>query len=310
MCSVRESLESFILLMCEERWIPIQTMLQIVERDHIDAIQGLSECLSHHDADVRRLAIDLLCEAIPRSQAAVPSLIERLQDDDRLVRIAVLTSIANFGPCAVGAIPLLEPWLDDDHEFLRVLAHISIATLDRDRTELIPYIKEALHSEVSTVRIVAREYFGKTNATLPFDPDAFQEVVRDHWMNENLSKTVRYRADFIEDTWQVGIAPVFQQVWGGGQDGERTWAPFEFHIAALFREPGMRIEEYAMRSRYCCDSPTPYFGVKGQYFGEPFVLRIHLEPLPTSPIVEVLDVIRNEIRLIENTEDEDEPPPF
>lgn len=310
MGSVAESLESFVLLMCEEQWIPTQTMLQMVERDHIDAIQGLTDCLSHHDAEVRRLAIDLLCEAIPRSQAAVPCLIERLQDEDRLVRIAVLTSIADFGPCAVGAIPLLEPWLDDEHEFLRALARIAIATLDPDRTELIPCIKGALHSEISTVRIVARQFFGEMNANLPFDPDAFEEVIRDHWMNENLSKTVRYRADFLEDTWQVGIAPVFQEILGGEKDGERTWAPFEFNIAALFREPGMQIEEYAMRSRFCCDSPTPYFGVKGQYFGEPFVLRIHLEPLPTSPIVEVLDVIRNEIRLIENTEERDEPPPF
>lgn len=310
MSSVRESLESFVLLMCEEKWIPIQTMLQMVERDHIDAIQGLTDCLCHHDAEVRRLAIDLLCEAIPRSQAAVPSLIERLQDDDRLVRIAVLTSIANFGSCAVGAIPLLEPWLDDDHEFLRALAHIAIATLDPDRTELVPYIREALHSEVSTVRIVAREYFGRTNTSLPFDPDAFQEVVRDHWQNQNLSNTVRYRADFLEDTWQVGIAPVFQEVWGGDQDGERTWAPFEFNISGLFREPGMKIEEYAMRSRFCCDSPTPYFGIKGEYFREPFVLRIHLEPLPSSPIVEVVDVIRGEVRLVENADEEEEPPPF
>ena len=307
---IEDALEDFVLLNHFENWIPAQTILQMLDRNHQDVIPGLMDCLDHNDVEVCRLAVELLCEAIPRSHVAVPSLIERLHDDDRLVRIAVLTHIADFGEHAVGAIPHLEQWLDDDHEFLRVLAQTAIALLDPNRRELVPDIKSALHSDDYTVRTVAREYFGNTNATMPFDDAAFEQVVRGHWLNRTLCERVRWRADLIDDTWQIEIAPIFQEVWGGEDDGKRVWSAFEYDLAGLFHEPGLRVDKFATRSQCVFDSPTPFIAIKGEYFGEPFVLRMHLEPIPNSEVVELVDAIRNEVRLIESPDEDDDSVPF
>jgi len=47
-----------------------------------------------------------------------------------------------------------------------------------------------------------------------------------------------------------------------------------------------------------------FVGVKGQYYGNPFVLRIYLEPLPDTEIREVRDVLRNEVRAIKEEDDQ------
>lgn len=53
---------------------------------------------------------------------------------------------------------------------------------------------------------------------------------------------------------------------------------------------------------------TPFVRFKGKYFGDPFVLRIFLEPLPETEIREVRDVLRNEVREIASDKESNQPP--
>ena len=45
----------------------------------------------------------------------------------------------------------------------------------------------------STVRSVAREFFGRTKTTMPFDPDVFKATVQAYWSYHSLCEQVRWR---------------------------------------------------------------------------------------------------------------------
>ena len=100
------------------------------------------------------------------------------------------------------------------------------------------------------------------------------------------------------------MTPVFQEIYGGEDDGKRVWAGFEFHQSEFAQEPGVEVEHYGAGSRCENDSPIPFVGFKGRFFGEPFILKIGLEPLPDSETREVLDRITNEVRSIDDKEEE------
>ena len=97
---------------------------------------------------------------------------------------------------------------------------------------------------------------------------------------------------------QFEAAPVFQEVLGGDQDGLRVWSAYSMRLSDLFSEPGIEITEFGFRT-YCVEcNKTHFVGVRGKYKGQPFVLMIHLEPIPGSQTVEVIDSIMNETRAI------------
>ena len=311
MTPIREELNRLLSIHFGELWVPTETALEEVEHFGDDLIPGLIDCLGDADDDIRRLAVTLLGETRPRSNVAVPQLIELLSDADLLVKVAVLADIADFGPLAVGAIPHAEQWLASDHEYLRVLATTAIVSLDPDRTELLPDIHAAMKSDDPTVRGVAREFFGKTKASLPFDEDAFQEVVRIQWNYHALSEQVCWRSMLDEEgIWRCEITAVMQEIYSGEDDGKRVWSGYDFHLSGFFHEPGVEVLDFGAASR-CDDAPIPFVGIKGRYFGEPFVLKIGLEPLPNSDIREIVDtvqkVVRKAVRPITAAEDaEDE----
>lgn len=63
------------------------------------------QCLTDGNPDVRHQAVKLLGNARPRSDVAVPALIERLTDEDWLVVPSVILALGGFGPLAAAAIP-------------------------------------------------------------------------------------------------------------------------------------------------------------------------------------------------------------
>ena len=173
MTTIRDELVRYINLNYDYVGVSTEFALQELQTFGDSLIPGLIDCLTDDDFDVRKLAVDLLCEIRPLPNEAVPALIERLTDENWVVRAAVLVSIADFGPIAAGAIPFLEPWLvlkpwpGVDHEFLRVVILCAIVALDPDRTELLPDIREALSSDNPMVQERAQEFFGETNTPLP-----------------------------------------------------------------------------------------------------------------------------------------------
>ncbi|MGE3406432.1 MAG: HEAT repeat domain-containing protein [Pirellulales bacterium] len=302
---VRDELHRILSVNFGKLWIPADEALQELEHFGDDLIPGIIDCLTDPDDEIRRLAVTLLAEARPRSNVAVPKLIELLNDDDLLVKVAVLTHIAEFGSLAVGAIPLIEPFLVCDHEYLRTVAATAIVSLDPSRTELLPEITRSMQSDNKPIRNVAREFLAKKKASLTFDEQAFQEAVRGHWNYHALSEQVCWKAEQDEKgVWQCEITPVMQDIFGGEDDGKRVWSGFEFHLSGFSHEPGVELLDYGAASRCDDDTPIPFLGIEGRYYGESFVLRVGLEPLPNAEVREIVDVVRQVVRPVTDEEDE------
>lgn len=302
--TIRQELLQFIWLNQEDQFVPTHIALgQLHERFADALISGLMECLTDEEPEVRLIAVELLIEA--KANVAVPALIERLGDGDRLVQIAVLTGIGSFGRLAVDAIHHLHPWLDSEDEYLRILAAIAVISIDEYRTELLPVIRAALKSDNPAVRSLALDFFAKTNATMPFDEAAFQESVRANWNYHSPSEEIEWRCDLQDDgTWGITVSPVYQQIWAGENDGKKVWAGFDFHAFGFTHEPGVEVLDFGAMS-YCFDhNPMPFMGFKGRYFGQPFLLRIQLEPTVDSVIREVVDTVTKQVRPYDSDDDE------
>ena len=293
--TIRDELARLVAMNNAEQNVPEHIALQQLEHFGDDLIPGLIECLTDVDAEVRRKAVGLLDEARPRSNVAVPALIERMQDEDWLVQVTVLTHIGHFGPIAAAAIPHLEPWLDSPNEFLRMLALSAIMRLDPNRTDLLPDISEAMTSREFSVRSIARDFFGDRKAKLPFDEWGFKEIIRSHWLYHTPGEEVHWSSLQQEDgMWLLEMSPVFQELAGGNNDGKKVWAEFEVDFNGLAHESSIAIQWCSVKS----EGAASFVSLNGEFFGEPFALRIHLKPMPDSEIREVVDVVGQEVRAI------------
>jgi HEAT repeat protein len=157
--SIREELCRFIRLNEQEQMVHSGDALEQMGRFGDDLIPGLIECLEDGHPDVRHQAVQLLAAARPRSDVAVPNLIERLTDEDWLIVTSTILHLGDFGPLAVAAIPQIEPWLKSPNEYLRLLAATTIIKLDPTRTEFLPVIRDAKNNDHPVVRSFAREFF-------------------------------------------------------------------------------------------------------------------------------------------------------
>lgn len=176
MADIRTEILRLIKLNDAEHWVPTHIAVEQLQHFGDELTQGLVECLTDSDSEVRHLAVQLLAEAVPQSDSAVPALIERLTDEDPFVQAAVATYIAEIGPIASAAIPYLEPWFEYRDEFMRVLALTTIVRLDPNRTELLPQIEQALTSVNPTVGVVAQEFLDKSVLPISFDEVALQDA--------------------------------------------------------------------------------------------------------------------------------------
>lgn len=163
MTEIRQELLNLIALNSAEQWVPEHIAYQQVFDRHGDRlIPGLIECLSDDDAEVRRLAVNLLDEAGPAATPALPAVIQKIADPDRLVRVAAAHCLEKFGPLAVDAVPLLLPWLQNDHEYIRLLAAITILKIDQTmRGELMPLIEAATTSTNPMMQGLAEEFLNE-----------------------------------------------------------------------------------------------------------------------------------------------------
>jgi HEAT repeat protein len=165
MPSIREELCRFIRLNEQEQWVGAYDGLEELERFGDDLIPGLIECLSDGHPDVRHQAVTMLGAARPRSDVAVPNLIERLADEDWLIVTSVILALGDFGTLAAAGIPQIEGWLESPNEYLRLLAATTIMKLDPSRTEFLPMIRQSTNSDHPVVRSSALEFFGEDEDT-------------------------------------------------------------------------------------------------------------------------------------------------
>lgn len=159
MLRIREELCRFIRLNEQEERVDAFDALEQLERFGDDLIPGLIECLEDGHPDVRHLAVNLLAVARPRSDAAVPKLIERLTDEDWLVVTSTILHLGDFGLLASAAIPKVEPWLESPNEYIRLLSATTIIKLDPNRIEFLQIIRAATMSDHPVVQSLAREFF-------------------------------------------------------------------------------------------------------------------------------------------------------
>lgn len=301
---IRNELLRLVRLCEEPNQILDDIALQELEHYGDDLLPGLIACLTDSDSRVRYWAVNLIGEMRPRPRVALPFLFDRLADDDSLVLEAVIYHVTKMGPIAAAAIPHLESWIDGSDEYQKVHASIIILSLDPNRTELVDIIREGLTSNDRSVRYLARSYFGRTKTPLPFDVAAFQEVVRLRWDYHTPCEQVHWTSEQQEDgTWHISASPVIQEIWGGAEDGKRVWSAFVVSLWGISQEAGVEFTNFYAISQRVDHSPTPFVEVTGEYFGEPFSLRVYLEPLPNSETRELVDTVRQEVRAIEITED-------
>lgn len=133
----------------EDYWTSerLHQSIVLLQSNGIRTIPDALVALSHDDADVRLLVVEILRESDP-IDASLPALINALEDPDRIVRIAAVEPVARFGAKANAAVPILEGWLDDDQEYVRIAAAIAIAKIDPTKIpDVMPVLLEGLRSE-------------------------------------------------------------------------------------------------------------------------------------------------------------------
>jgi len=127
----------------------------------------------------------------------------------------------------------------------------------------------------------------------------FKQAVARHWRHHAPCEHLNWQVQDGEDGTQIEVAPVYQEVLGGKQDGENVWAGFRFDLSGFFAERGLMVEN-VLAASYCTKcSETPNIAIRGTYFAQAFALRLHLEPVPGSEQAEVIDTISGKVRAIE-----------
>lgn len=121
-------------------------------------------------------------------------------------------------------------------------------------------------------------------------------LIKKSWASHGPSSGPHLSSAFNTDSgeWLIVAAPVFQEVLGGEDDGKTVWTGFVFDTEKLLR--AMTVESISAGSVCNECSPTPTLVIRGRYRGHRVSLKVLLEPVPGSPVVEVIDTLRCEIR--------------
>ena len=136
--------------------------------------------------------------------------------------------------------------------------------------------------------------------------DTIREAIEANWQHHGpCSKiSVTSAQDDVTGEWRIVAAPVFQEVYGGEDDGKTVWTGFVFDASdflahTLFSVHGLHINNVAVKS-YCAQfTAVPMLVMQGRIHGERISLHILLEPIVGSPVVEMIDTIHHVVREME-----------
>jgi hypothetical protein len=125
--------------------------------------------------------------------------------------------------------------------------------------------------------------------------DLFEQV-RQSWNYHGPCLHINFSARNRGGYWEVFAAPIFQEVYGGSDDGKKVWTGFVFEASDFLNVPDLSVENVTVAS-YCNQcSPFPTLTIKGQFQDHPVVVNVVLEPMVDSETVELLDTLSHEIR--------------
>lgn len=130
----------------------------------------------------------------------------------------------------------------------------------------------------------------------PFWFDKFKRLVEKCWDHHGPCRSVRLDSalEVENGLWLFRASPVFQEVFGGMDDGKTVWTAFEFHAYRLMR--GMTV--WGVSAKSCCldCKATPTITIRGSYRGHMVNLTVLLEPVPGSAVAEIIDTINFQVR--------------
>ena len=136
-----------------------------------------------------------------------------------------------------------------------------------------------------------------------YDPNAFEiedfrDVIRSHWVYHGLCNMMNWSVFLRDDgVWQIEIAPPFQIVYGGAEDGKQVWTPFEFDIFDFLAEPDVvEVSRCSAMTYSLKHDVQPFIAIVGIYRGKPFAMRIHMEPDPQTTPIEIVDTLQDKVR--------------
>lgn len=122
-------------------------------------------------------------------------------------------------------------------------------------------------------------------------------LIYNSWEYHAVCDHINLRSIWIPEgqLWAINAAPVFQELYGGLEDGKKIWTGFVFDLNNFSQENGIWIKQTAVGS-FCeeCQT-TPFLEIVGKYRGNRFIIKIHMEPLPDSEAVEIIDTIESTI---------------
>jgi len=130
-----------------------------------------------------------------------------------------------------------------------------------------------------------------------FDMESFQQKVLAHWKYLSKSKSSNWAIHKRDDdVWQIGAAPVLQEVYGGENCGKRVWSAFEFDLSGFLVESDIEVDECGAMSFEEATNTRPFIGFVGSFKGKPFVFQLNLEPIPNTEPLEIVDTIQDIVR--------------
>ncbi len=131
--------------------------------------------------------------------------------------------------------------------------------------------------------------------------DELHRQVEENWQHHGPCGRISLTSSYDEErkAWRLVASPVYQEVVGGGQDGAKVWTAFTFDasdLLGLFGVPGLLVREVRVRSLCVQCNPTPLLELTGRLHDEDFTMLVLLEPVPGSPVVEMIDTINQCVR--------------
>jgi hypothetical protein len=125
--------------------------------------------------------------------------------------------------------------------------------------------------------------------------DRLALLIKRSWVHHGPCAGIQLSASFDNNSgeWLIVAAPVFQEVLGGEDDGKTVWTGFVFHAEMLMRAMTVKTISAASVCNEC--NPTPSLVIRGRYRGHRLCLKVLLEPIPGSPVVELIDTLKHEI---------------
>jgi HEAT repeat protein len=93
------------------------------------ALPALMDALNDPDPDIRGRAEEDISAAGPNSAEAVPKLINLLADREESVRAIACITLSHIGPSASQALPALRKTLSDPSQWVRRCARLAIAKI-------------------------------------------------------------------------------------------------------------------------------------------------------------------------------------